>query len=82
MSEPGCHWLRQCIFRSKACTKYLNQTSQRLTQPYRSGTPRNQRDHNGWIDLDVEDEQDWSEIGTLAQESYRHFALKWMVKNL
>lgn len=38
--------------------------------------------HNGWIDLDVEDEQDWEEIGALALESYRRFALKRMVKQL
>jgi predicted DNA-binding protein (MmcQ/YjbR family) len=38
--------------------------------------------HNGWIDLDVEDKQDWSEIGALALESYRHFALKRMLKKL
>jgi hypothetical protein len=36
--------------------------------------------HNGWLDLDVVDEQDWSEIGALALESYRHFALKRMLK--
>jgi predicted DNA-binding protein (MmcQ/YjbR family) len=38
--------------------------------------------HNGWIDLDVEEEQDWAEIGALALESYRHFALKRMLKGL
>jgi hypothetical protein len=38
--------------------------------------------NNGWIDVDVEDEQDWAEIGALALESYRHFALKRMVKKL
>jgi hypothetical protein len=38
--------------------------------------------HNGWIGLDVEDGQDWSEIGALALESYRHFALKRMLKEL
>jgi predicted DNA-binding protein (MmcQ/YjbR family) len=38
--------------------------------------------HNGWIDLDVEDQQDWSQIGALALESYRHFALKRMLKRL
>jgi predicted DNA-binding protein (MmcQ/YjbR family) len=37
---------------------------------------------NGWIDLDVEDRQDWSEIEQLALESYRHFALKRMLKKL
>jgi predicted DNA-binding protein (MmcQ/YjbR family) len=38
--------------------------------------------HNGWIDLDANDQQDWSEIGALALESYRHFALKRMLKKL
>jgi predicted DNA-binding protein (MmcQ/YjbR family) len=38
--------------------------------------------HNGWIDLDIEAKQDWSEIGALALESYRHFALKRMLKEL
>ena len=38
--------------------------------------------HNGWIDLDVEDEQDWPEITALALESYRHFALQRMLKLL
>jgi predicted DNA-binding protein (MmcQ/YjbR family) len=38
--------------------------------------------HSGWIDLDVEDHQDWGEIKQLAIESYRHFALKRMLKAL
>jgi predicted DNA-binding protein (MmcQ/YjbR family) len=38
--------------------------------------------HNGWIDLDVEEEQDWEEIRGLALESYRHFALNRMLKEL
>jgi predicted DNA-binding protein (MmcQ/YjbR family) len=38
--------------------------------------------HSGWIDLDVEDEQDWNEIKELTLESYRHFALKRMLKEL
>lgn len=38
--------------------------------------------HNGWIDLDVEEKQDWNEIKQLVLESYRHFALKRMVKAL
>jgi predicted DNA-binding protein (MmcQ/YjbR family) len=38
--------------------------------------------HNGWIDLDVEDHQDWDEIRHLVIESYRHFALKRMLKAL
>ncbi len=36
--------------------------------------------HNGWIDLDVEEHQDWEEIRELAHESYRKFALKRMLK--
>ena len=36
--------------------------------------------HSGWIDLDVEGEQDWAEIEALALESYRHFAPKRMLK--
>jgi predicted DNA-binding protein (MmcQ/YjbR family) len=34
---------------------------------------------NGWIDLDIEEHQDWGEIKQLALESYRHFALKRML---
>jgi predicted DNA-binding protein (MmcQ/YjbR family) len=37
---------------------------------------------SGWIDLDVEEHQDWEEIEQLALESYRHFALKRMMKAL
>jgi hypothetical protein len=46
-----------------------------------SGT-REANGHKGWIDLDVEDEQDWAEIGALALECYRHFALERMLKKL
>ncbi len=38
--------------------------------------------HNGWISLDVEDHADWEEIDALLLESYRHFALKRMLKAL
>jgi predicted DNA-binding protein (MmcQ/YjbR family) len=38
--------------------------------------------HNGWIDLDVEEHQDWDEIKALSLESYRHFALNRMLKAL
>jgi len=38
--------------------------------------------HNGWIDLDVEDQRDWEEIEHLLLGSYRHFALKRMLKAL
>jgi hypothetical protein len=37
---------------------------------------------SGWIDLDVEGEQDWKLIEELTLESYRHFALKRMLKEL
>jgi hypothetical protein len=38
--------------------------------------------HNGWIDLDVEEGQDWKQIEQLVLESYRHFALKRILKAL
>lgn len=38
--------------------------------------------HNGWIDLDVEEVQNWAEIDALVDASYRHFALKRMLKQL
>lgn len=38
--------------------------------------------HNGWILLDVEDGVDWDEVEGLVLESYRHFALKRMLKAL
>ena len=38
--------------------------------------------HNGWILLDVEDHIDWSEAEDLILGSYRHFALKRMLKAL
>jgi predicted DNA-binding protein (MmcQ/YjbR family) len=38
--------------------------------------------HNGWIDMDAEEQQDWQEIEQLALESYRHFALKRMLRAL
>ena len=34
---------------------------------------------NGWIDLDVHEWINWSEVDSLLQASYRHFALKRMV---
>jgi predicted DNA-binding protein (MmcQ/YjbR family) len=37
---------------------------------------------SGWIDLDVDQYQDWNEIKQLVLESYRHFALKRMLKAL
>jgi predicted DNA-binding protein (MmcQ/YjbR family) len=37
---------------------------------------------NGWIDLDVEDHQDWHEIKQLTLESYRQLALKRMLRAL
>ena len=38
--------------------------------------------HNGWIELDVEDDADWDEIEDLTLASYRHFALKRMLREL
>lgn len=38
--------------------------------------------HNGWIDLDVEDHVNWEEVQGLLETSYRHFALKRMLKAL
>jgi predicted DNA-binding protein (MmcQ/YjbR family) len=37
---------------------------------------------NGWIDLDVEEHADWTEIEYLLDTSYRHYALKRMLKAL
>ena len=36
--------------------------------------------HRGWIDLNVEEHADWEEIERLVLGSYRHFALKRMLK--
>ena len=38
--------------------------------------------HRGWIDMDIEDRMDWNEVRELALGSYRHFALKRMLKAL
>ncbi len=38
--------------------------------------------HNGWISLDAEDGVMWDEVEALALDSYRHFALKRMVRQL
>jgi len=38
--------------------------------------------HNGWISLDVSRKLDWSEVRGLVDFSYRHFALKRMLKML
>lgn len=38
--------------------------------------------HNGWIELDVEEQADWEEIEQLLLGSYRHFALKRMLRAL
>jgi predicted DNA-binding protein (MmcQ/YjbR family) len=38
--------------------------------------------HNGWIALDVGGGCDWAEVEALALESYRHFALKRMLRQL
>jgi predicted DNA-binding protein (MmcQ/YjbR family) len=52
-----------------------------LTQDPRYSIPA-YTGHNGWIDLDVEDQADWEEIEQLTLGSYRHFALKRMLKAL
>jgi predicted DNA-binding protein (MmcQ/YjbR family) len=36
--------------------------------------------HNGWIALDVSENCDWREIESLTMNSYRHFALKRMLR--
>ena len=38
--------------------------------------------HNGWIDLDIHDELLTAEVQNLIENSYRHFALKRMLKEL
>ena len=38
--------------------------------------------HNGWIELDVEDDANWEEIEGLVRHSYQHFALKRMLRAL
>ncbi len=38
--------------------------------------------HNGWIELRVESFADWDEIQGLLEASYRHFALKRMLREL
>jgi predicted DNA-binding protein (MmcQ/YjbR family) len=38
--------------------------------------------HNGWIALDVTQQCDWEEISALGSQSYRHFALKRMLRDL
>jgi hypothetical protein len=38
--------------------------------------------HNGWINLNVEDDINWDEVAELTMISYRHFALKRMLKVL
>jgi len=38
--------------------------------------------HNGWLNLDLTRQQDWDQITQLVLDSYRHFALKRMLKAL
>jgi predicted DNA-binding protein (MmcQ/YjbR family) len=38
--------------------------------------------HNGWIDLDTGAGCDWDEVEALILQSYRHFALKRMLRQL
>ena len=36
--------------------------------------------HNGWIALEVGADCDWDEVDALILQSYRHFALKRMLR--
>jgi hypothetical protein len=38
--------------------------------------------HNGWIALDATEHCDAGEVAVLATQSYRHFALQRMLRNL
>jgi hypothetical protein len=38
--------------------------------------------HNGWIALEVSKSCDWDEVTALTDESYRHFALKRLLRQL
>jgi len=38
--------------------------------------------HNGWINLNLNNKQNWKEIAELVETSYRHFALKRMLTAL
>lgn len=38
--------------------------------------------HNGWVGLDVTDDCDITEVSALTLQSYRHFALKRMLRHL
>lgn len=38
--------------------------------------------HNGWIAIDVHDDGDWDEVAVRVTDSYRHFALKRMLRAL
>ena len=38
--------------------------------------------HAGWIHLDLGRDADWGEVRALAEDSYRHFALKRMLRQL
>lgn len=49
--------------------------SERYTIPAYTG-------HNGWINMEVEQDADWAEIKSMTLASYRHFALKRMLKAL
>ena len=52
-----------------------------LTSDKRYSIPR-YMGHNGWINLDVEKRVNWAEIDSLLETSYRHFALKRMLRAL
>jgi predicted DNA-binding protein (MmcQ/YjbR family) len=52
-----------------------------LTSDHRFSIPK-YIGHNGWIDLDIEERVNWSEVDSLLETSYRHFALKRMIRAL
>lgn len=58
----------------KVRQKSLTKDRRYAIPPYTGG--------NGWIDLDVHEQEDWPEIESLVLDSYRHFALKRMLKAL
>ena len=38
--------------------------------------------HNGWLNLNLNEQPDWTEVAAMIKTSYRHFALKRMLKAL
>ena len=52
-----------------------------LTEDDRYSIP-NYMGNKGWINLDVDSGINWDEIDYLLDTSFRHFALKRMIKSL